>query len=354
MKRYFVAVTLVAASLLLPHHSTSAAKPGSNFVDLGHLGGGISDAFGINNDATLIQVVGQSTRADGFVHAFFWTPPGPMIDLGTLGSGNSHAWDINDHGQIAGSSQDASRQNWAAVWTRSGNTWTIENLGTASGACCAHARGINNGIAGNPAGVAIVGGSTVTTGGSHAAVWTRSPEGWDIQTLGTLPGDLFSSAHDINDDGTIVGVSGQPGGISSGFLWTAEAGMSRLPGLGGNVTDAFAVNDSGDVAGVSTDAAGTRHAVRWRANAGWTVEDLGTLGGCCSVGHGINTFGDVVGVSTLGKRSGTEHGFLARPGAVMMDLAAQGQSWARDLNDFGAVVGGGGGRGSRAVLWRVP
>ena len=38
----------------------------------------------------------------------------------------------------------------------------------------------------------------------------------------------------------------------------------------------------------------------------------------------------------------------------MTDLAAQGQSAARDLNDFGAVVGGGGGRGVHAVLWRVP
>jgi hypothetical protein len=63
---------------------------------------------------------------------------------------------------------------------------------------------------------------------------------------------------------------------------------------------------------------------------------------------------DEVGVSSLGKRSRTQHGFLARPDAVMTDLAAQGQSWARDLNDFGVVVGGGGSRQVRAVLWRVP
>jgi len=99
---------------------------------------------------------------------------------------------------------------------------------------------------------------------------------------------------------------------------------------------------------------GTRHAVRWRASAGWTAEDLGTLAGCCSEGYGINTFGDVVGVSSPGKRSSTQHGFLARPDALITDLAAQGQSFARDLNDFGAVAGGGGGRGVHAVLWRVP
>jgi probable HAF family extracellular repeat protein len=354
MTRYFLPVAAVAATLLIPHHSTNAAKPSSNFVDLGTLGGGFSEAFGINNDPNAIQVVGQSRRADGFVHAFFWRSPGPMVDLGTFGGGNSYALDINEHGQIAGSSQDASRRQWAAVWRLSGSTWTIENLGTATGACCAHAQGINNGIAGNPAGVAVVGGSTVSSGASHAAVWTRSPGGWAVQTLGTLPGDVFSSAHDINDDGTIVGVSGRDGGVNSGFRWTAEAGMSQLPGLGGNTTYALAVNNSGDVAGLSTDPAGTRHAVRWRASDGWSVEDLGTLGGCCSEGYGINAFGDVVGVSSLGKRSSTQHGFLARPDAIMTDLAAQGQSWARDLNDFGIVVGGGGSRGVHAVLWRVP
>jgi len=307
MTRQLVAGAAVAASLLIPEYFISAAKPSSNFVD-----------------------------------------------LGTFGGGNSYALDINDHGQVAGSSEDASRRQWAAVWILSGSTWTIENLGTVIGACCAHAQGINNGLAGNPAGVAVVGGSTVSSGANHAAVWTRSASGWAVQTLGTLPGDVFSAAHDVNDGGTIVGASGRDGGISSGFLWTAAAGMSRLPGLGGDTTYALAVNNSGDVAGLSTDPAGARHAVRWRASAGWTVEDLGTLGGCCSEGYGINAFGDVAGVSSLGKRSSTQHGFLARPDALMTDLAAQGQSAARDLNDFGVVVGGGGSRQVHAALWRVP
>jgi probable HAF family extracellular repeat protein len=129
--------------------------------------------------------------------------------------------------------------------------------------------------------------------------------------------------------------------------------MSRLPSLGGETTYALAVNNSGDVAGLSTDSTGTRHAVRWRSSAGWAVEDLGTLGGCCSEAYGINTSGDVVGVSNLGKRSGTQQGFLARPDALMTGLAAQRQSGARDLNDFGVVVGHGGSQG-HAVLWRVP
>jgi probable HAF family extracellular repeat protein len=342
-------------ALMVPQPAKTAPKPG-NFVDLGTLGGGFSDAFGINNDPSSVQVVGRSTRADGFTHAFFWTAPGPMVDLGTFGGGNSFAADINDHGQIAGTSQDASRQQWAAVWRRSGGAWTIENLGTVTGACCAHANGINDGIAGNPAGVAVVGGSTVGSGANHAAVWTMSAGGWVVQALGTLPDDTFSTANDVNDDGAVVGVSGRGAGtVASGFVWTAATGMSELPGLGGQLTYALAINDGGDVAGLSTDASGTRHAVRWRSSSGWAVEDLGTLGGCCSEGYGINTFGDVVGVSNLGKRSGTQRAFLARPAAAMTDLGAQeGQSAARDLNDFGVVVGGGGSGQLHALVWRLP
>ena len=40
MTRHFLPATALALALLVPHHSMSAAKPSSNVVDLGHLGGG--------------------------------------------------------------------------------------------------------------------------------------------------------------------------------------------------------------------------------------------------------------------------------------------------------------------------
>ena len=73
MTRHLLPITALAVALMVPHHAITAAKPSSNVVDLGHLGGGFSDAFGINNDPSSVQVVGRSTRADGFTHAFFWT-----------------------------------------------------------------------------------------------------------------------------------------------------------------------------------------------------------------------------------------------------------------------------------------
>ena len=145
---------LVVALLTLPQLSVTAAKP-SGITDLGTLGGDYSDAFGINNDPTVLQVVGQSTTADGPLHAFFWTPSGPMMDLGTLGGRDSHAEDINNHGQIVGGSEDASQQRWAVVWTMSGGGWVVDILPTLTGACCADGRGINNGTGSDPLAVAV-------------------------------------------------------------------------------------------------------------------------------------------------------------------------------------------------------
>ena len=46
MTRLVLPSTALAVALIVPHYPITAAKPSSNFVDLGHLGGGFSDAFG--------------------------------------------------------------------------------------------------------------------------------------------------------------------------------------------------------------------------------------------------------------------------------------------------------------------
>jgi probable HAF family extracellular repeat protein len=354
MIRHLLTAAAVAVALTLPQLSVTAAKPGAvpTITDLGTLGGGFSDAFGINNDPNDIQVVGRSTRADGFTHGFFWTASTGMIDLGTLG-GNSFAEDINNHGVIAGSSDDAARQRRAVVWTMTDGSWTIRNLGTASGTCCSSAYGVNNGVAGDPSSAVVVGSSAVPSGGSHAVMWRQSGTDWLVEDLGTLPGDVASAAHDVNDGGTVVGISGNTLDVYSAFRWTPSTGMVRLPGLGGE-TYALAVSNTGDIAGLSTDAAGNRHAVRWLAGSD-AIVDLGTLGGCCSEGYGINGLGDIVGVSSIGLRSGTQHAFLSKPGGRITDLGAlRGQSAARDLNDFGTVVGGSGKAQLHAAIWKLP
>jgi uncharacterized membrane protein len=155
MARPLLPVAALLAALMVPQQSITAARPGSNITDLDTLGGDNSEAFGINNDPSVLQVVGQSG------------PAGPMIDLGTLGGRTSWASDINDHGQIAGRSESepvaGMTQGWAVVWANIGGTWVTENLGTVTGMCCASAFGINNGTNGDPAAVIVVGNSRVST-----------------------------------------------------------------------------------------------------------------------------------------------------------------------------------------------
>jgi probable HAF family extracellular repeat protein len=358
MNPQLLSAAALASVLMAPQLYATAAESVGNITDLGTLGGQFSDAFGINNingDLMSVEIVGRSTTTAGFLHAFVWTAPGPMVDLGTFGGNYAVAYEINNHGQIVGQSEDASRQRWAVVWTNTGAGWVIENLGTLTGACCAGAFGINNGTAGDTTTAAVAESS-----GGHAVVWTYTGLGWAIRDLGTLPGDEYSSAHDVSDVGDVVGLSQSDAStVTSGFLWRLATGtMLKLPGLGGDETYALRINNSSDVAGLSRDAAGTRHAVRWRSATNWAVEDLGTLGGCCSEGYGINSFGDVVGVSNFSQRRGSvQHAFEFLAGAIdMTDLGAlHGDSWARDVNDFGYVVGGGRtGKSTHALLWRLP
>jgi probable HAF family extracellular repeat protein len=68
-------------------------------IHLGDLGGGYSEALGINDRG---EVVGRSSRADGSSGAFLWRD-GTMIDLGALtGAPRSEAFAINNRGQVLG------------------------------------------------------------------------------------------------------------------------------------------------------------------------------------------------------------------------------------------------------------
>ena len=359
MTRQILLITALLAVLIVPQPLVSAAKPSTNgnITDLGTLGGPYSGANGINDDPALVRVVGWShiPGRSGAYHGFYWEPGGPMTDLGTLGGNTSRAEDVNNAGQVVGQSRDPAWREWGTVWTKDGaGVWRSEKLPAAQpGLCCSNrtnAMGISNRIAGDPASVVIVGVTIVNEfQGYQAARWTRSAAGWGVQALGTLPGDSSSFAYDVNDYGAVVGVSQNAANVGSGFHWSAATGMVILPSRGGE-TYAMAINNTGEVAGFSADAAGNRHAVRWTFNGGsWAVEDLGTLGGCCSAGTGINNRGDVVGYSHTSAR--VQHAFLATPGSQgMTDLGALRRSSAAwDVNDANVVVGESG--SNHAVVW---
>jgi probable HAF family extracellular repeat protein len=72
---------------------------GDEVIELGTLGGNVSDAFDINN---LSQIVGHSTTADGETHPFLWQD-GVMIDLGVRpDTDTGTAFAINNFGVAVG------------------------------------------------------------------------------------------------------------------------------------------------------------------------------------------------------------------------------------------------------------
>ena len=67
-----------------------------------------------------------------------------------------------------------------------------------------------------------------------AAVWRPTTDGYDVEMLGTLPGDPYSGAYAINNLGDIVGGSGFWGwNPSTGVLFTASGPVALPEGMMG-------------------------------------------------------------------------------------------------------------------------
>ena len=100
-----VAISGVLAALIGLEAPASAQAPRYSVTDLGTLGGGTSNGYGINASG---QVTGQAVTAGGAFQAFLYTHGSGMSDLGTLGGGESTGYAINASGQVAGEAVTAS------------------------------------------------------------------------------------------------------------------------------------------------------------------------------------------------------------------------------------------------------
>lgn len=97
----------------------------------------------------------------------------------------------------------------------------------------------------------IVGRSTTSSGGWHAALWNTDGRAVD---LGTTYGASGSSAESINNLGHVVGYSG-----SKAFYWDTKVGLWELNfAPAGNLTFASAINDQGVVTGFTADSLATQ------------------------------------------------------------------------------------------------
>ena len=132
--------------------------------------------------------------------------------------------------------------------------------------------------------------STLVTAGGLARADEPVQTYYEVEDLGTLPGDTGSVAWGINSLGQVVGWSSGSQGTRA-FVYTNEQGIVELAGLTPQSRGlARDINDHGMIVGQS-DA----HAVFWDAQR--AIRDLGTLGGGEAEATAINTAGDVVGWS---------------------------------------------------------
>ena len=117
-----------------------------------------------------------------------------------------------------------------------------------------------------------------------------------VEDLGTLPGDLRSSAVDINDSGTIAGVSHGTGTAQHAVRWDRWDGIKKLADLGFD-SWAAAINRDNVVVGYAVNSAGQAQAVKWLSSG--ALVQLTVAGATSSVAYDVNDSGTVVGTATI-------------------------------------------------------
>lgn len=351
--RYPRSVFATLALLLLIVPPTVIAQT-YTVTDLGHLGGNVSLARGINNNG---QVVGHSFTGavdkygKGVYHGFRWDSTSGMVDVGALKSDlNSSVAGINDSGDMAGASSTAPVQKidkktgWIYyVQTDHAVTWssglTIKKLATG------FAVGINSS------------GEVVGSDGTSAILWSGSTK----TNLGTLGGSGYQSvAFGINGSGQIVGYAptNDLDQTQRAFLWTprtpngTSGTMQNLDLLGspGFGSVGMAVNATGQVVG--SYGGGGPQAFLYTGGAMYNLGTIDAVGGT-SEARGINASGLVVGY-TIGDAPEVDHAWVWVPSqpngtsGQLTDLnslipAGSGWllNWSTGINDAGQIIGTG-------------
>jgi probable HAF family extracellular repeat protein len=283
-------------------------------TDLGVVGPTPGQAYAINRGGL---IGGAAVAPDGAMHAVLWYNR-RKLDIG-IGGANSVALDLNDWGQTVGEAETStpdpngedfcgfktlgfpSSGNCLPFFWQQGRMHPLPTLGGNNG----WANSVNN--YGDAAGTAE--NATPDPACQAPQVLQFKPVFWKdgrIHELPTIDGDPEGVAEAINDNGDVVGASGDCGtfGVNLTYLVTRHAllwkkgraiDLGNLGGEFGNI--AFWLNDRGEVVG-SSDLAGdaTGHAFRWTKETG--MQDLGTLpGDIISTAAGINEKGEIVGLS---------------------------------------------------------
>jgi probable HAF family extracellular repeat protein len=294
-----VPLAVLAVAAALPAAAAAPAEAAATtykITDLGSLGLGVSDGYGINATG---EVTGTS-----YLSTLVPTPSCPPVYGNTKKTCVEHPW----HAFLYSNGQ-------------------MTDLGTVGGGDFSGGNAIN--LSGQ-----VVGGSATNNGGSDAFLW-NGKKMIDLGQQAPLNGS-DSGATGINDSGQVVGTYGTSDPMHA-FLYS-NGTITALPEpsfAGGAGCQADAINNTGQIAGACLDTSGNAHLMLWHNG---TVTDLGTLGT-----PGSATFTQAVSINNNGQIAGTvftgggvSEGFLYSNGT----LTNLGSFLAASINDNGVMVGG--------------
>ncbi len=257
---------------------------------------------------------------------FLWMN-GAMMALPTLGGENGAANQINSRGEVVGLAENNIRdpgcpapqqfQFRPVIWERAG----IRELPIVPGDLEGTAFAINdNGEAVGASGQCSLFNPNllIYLQPLHALFWQAGTM-TDLGTLGGTGQGNGIVALNLNNQGQVVGYSDVKGDRNfHAFVWTKAAGMQDLGTLPGDVnSSAFSINDAGNIVGVSLDEDFNLRAFL-RQNGQMT--DLTSLIPASSgmqlvLPCSINSRGQIIGLA-IQKSTGTLHGFLLTPGGA--------------------------------------
>ena len=253
-----------------------------------------------------------------------------VIDLGTLGGSVSQtigpytgeAWDVNNSGTVVGRAIKPGGAYRPFIFYRGDSAMTEM---TSVPGTLSWALGVGNSDK--------VVGSYSSGSTRHAFLWSSGT----VTELGNLSGDLsqdWAAANNVNNGGLIVGDDLSPAGSGEkGFYYDGamhEIGPLVLDGFTLPFCHGIDINDAGLVVG-NCHSFGWARAVRYDPASG-TVSDLGSLVA------GENTASSSVnGVGQIDGTSGAEE--VVWQGGTVFDLGPRlGDTGGVDISDNGAIV----------------
>jgi probable HAF family extracellular repeat protein len=225
-------------------------------------------------------------------------PDGTGSDLGVNPTGDADAFGINGHQQIVGTQAG----NVVTPWSLQGGT--VTNLPTLRGATTTEALAVNdNGV--------VVGDSGQGNGGQQATEWVNGK----INSLGTLNGGSWAEALAVNASGQAVGAATTPGSpvnFSRAVLFGGGKAVDLdVPGANQGAAHATAINTSGVIVGddgIDPDLVDVGNGFVYRNGHATELNTLiaPTPNVRLAGASGINDAGDIVGIAVVTAPDGTE------------------------------------------------